>query len=49
MDIRFFGDRMDEHGNDYPLMRAINDNNYGYSFEVKDYNDVWQMLKMGIR
>ena len=49
MDIRFFGDRMDEYGNDYPLMRAINDNNYGYSFQVKDYNEVWSMLKMGIR
>ena len=49
MDIRFFGDRMDEHGNDYPLMKAIDKGNYGYSFTVKDYHDVWQMLKMGIR
>ena len=46
-DIRFFGDRMDEHGNDYPLMKAIADKNLGYSFQVKDYHDVWDMLKKG--
>ena len=48
-DLRFFGDRMDEHGNDYPLAVAIAENHLGYAFQVKDYNEVWSMLKMGIR
>ena len=48
-DLRFFGDRMDEHGNDYPLAISIAENYMGYAFQVKDYKEVWKVLKMGIR
>ena len=48
-EIRFFGDRMDEHGNDYPLAIAIVENHMGYAFQVDGYKDVQKMLRMGIR
>ena len=48
-EIRFFGDRMDEHGNDYPLAIAIAQNHMGYAFHVDGYKDVQKMLRMGIR
>ena len=48
-DLRFFGDRMEEDGNDYPLAIAIAQNHLGYAFKVDGYKEVWQMLKMGIR
>ena len=44
-DLRFFGDRMDEHGNDYPLAIAIAQKHLGYAFQVDGFEDVWQMLK----
>ena len=43
-DLRFFGDRMDEHGNDYPLAIAIAEKHMGYAFQVDGYEDVKQML-----
>ena len=48
-EIRFFGDRMDEHVNDYPLAIAIAQNHMGYAFHVDGYKDVQKMLRMGIR
>ena len=48
-DLRFFGDRMEEDGNDYPLATAIAQNHLGYAFKVDGYKEVWKMLKMGIR
>ena len=43
-DLRFFGDRMDEHGNDYPLAIAIAEKHMGYAFQVDGYEDVKEML-----
>jgi len=40
--IYFFGDRMDEGGNDYPLAQAIKN---GRVFAVKDWQDTWEKLK----
>ena len=44
-ELRFFGDRMDENGNDYPLAIAIAQKHLGYAFQVDGYKDVWEMLK----
>lgn len=41
-DIRFFGDRMEEGGNDYPLAKA---NKRGKNYHVKDWRDTWKLLK----
>ena len=43
-EIRFFGDRMDENGNDYPLAIAIANKHLGYAFQVDGYEDVKEML-----
>jgi phosphomannomutase len=45
--IRFFGDRMEEGGNDYPLANALNSTMYlnAKSFRVKDWKDTWEKLK----
>ena len=43
-EIRFFGDRMDEHGNDYPLAIAIAEKHLGYAFQVDGHEDVKEML-----
>lgn len=39
--ILFFGDRMDEDGNDYPLAQA---NKKGMNYHVKDWRDTWSKL-----
>tara|TARA_B100001057_G_scaffold333012_1_gene333530 strand:- start:17 stop:706 length:690 start_codon:yes stop_codon:yes gene_type:complete len=44
-DIVFFGDRLDEHGNDRPLADAITDNKLGLVVEVLDWKDTWKKLK----
>jgi phosphomannomutase len=40
--IVFFGDRMDEGGNDYPLALA---NYNGKNYNVKDWKHTWEILK----
>ena len=40
--IVFFGDRMDEDGNDYPL--ALSNYN-GKNYHVKDWKHTWEILK----
>lgn len=42
--LMFFGDKMDELGNDYPLKKAIEDNNLGSCFEVKDWQHTKKIL-----
>ena len=41
-DIRFFGDRMEQGGNDWPLANA---NRKGKNYHVKDWRDTWKLLK----
>lgn len=43
--FHFFGDRMDQDGNDYPLANAILDNDVGKCYYIKDYKDTWIRLK----
>ena len=43
--LRFFGDRCDEGGNDYSLAIAIAQKHLGYAFNVDNYKEVWDMLK----
>jgi phosphomannomutase len=40
--IIFFGDRMDQGGNDYPLATA---NKTGKNYHVKDWKHTWEILK----
>ena len=44
-ELVFFGDRMDPLGNDYPLSKIILDNSLGKCYNVKDYNETWELLK----
>ena len=44
-ELVFFGDRMDLLGNDYPLSKIILDNSLGKCYNVKDYNETWELLK----
>tara|TARA_Y100001963_G_scaffold155465_1_gene246729 strand:+ start:456 stop:1166 length:711 start_codon:yes stop_codon:yes gene_type:complete len=44
-EIRFFGDRCEEGGNDYSLAIAIAEKQWGYAFKVDNYKEVWDMLK----
>tara|TARA_B100000902_G_scaffold180531_1_gene173511 strand:+ start:1418 stop:2113 length:696 start_codon:yes stop_codon:yes gene_type:complete len=44
-EIVFFGDRMDEDGNDYPLKKVIVDNNRGTCYHVSDYKETWEILR----
>lgn len=44
-ELYFFGDRMDEAGNDYPLAKVIIDKAIGQCYNVKDYKDTWDKLK----
>ena len=44
--IYFFGDRMDEGGNDYPLKKALWDGYYNQKcIAVKNWQDTWEQLK----
>jgi len=44
-ELHFFGDRMDEAGNDYPLRKIILDNDLGFCYNVRDYEHTWELLK----
>ncbi len=44
-DIRFFGDRMDENGNDYGLAKAITDGGHGISYHVSGWEQTWDIIK----
>ena len=41
----FFGDRMDPAGNDYPLAKAIWDNNLGQCHHVSNWQETWNILR----
>ena len=41
-DIRFFGDKMEQGGNDYPLAKA---NKHGKNYAVRNWQDTWNKLK----
>ena len=43
--IIFFGDKMHQGGNDYPLSYILLDNNQGECYHVKDWKDTWNKLK----
>lgn len=43
--FKFFGDRMDNEGNDYPLAKVIIDKALGTCYHVKDYNETWTELE----
>ena len=44
-DVIFFGDRLDEYGNDRPLADALTKNKLGLVVEVKGWEDTWSKLK----
>jgi len=44
-EIHFYGDRMDEYGNDYPLKKKIIDNDLGLCYSVKGWKHTWELLK----
>lgn len=41
----FFGDTTYEGGNDYPLKKAIEDNNLGTTYQVNGWKDTWEILE----
>ena len=43
--IYFFGDKLKEGENDYPLGHAIEKRSLGMVFEVTDYHHTWDLLK----
>ena len=42
-ELHFFGDRMEEGGNDYSLAEAVKKRG-GYSYSVNTYKDTWELL-----
>jgi len=42
--IRFYGDRMDIAGNDYPLKKQIVDKGIGICYNVNNYKETWKLL-----
>lgn len=46
-ELIFFGDDMNETGNDYPLMRAIVDNDRGHVYNVQNWKETWNLLQYG--
>ena len=44
-DVIFFGDSLDEYGNDRPLADAITNNKLGLVQPVTDWKDTWDKLK----
>ena len=44
-ELYFFGDRMDDDGNDYPLSTAILEKQLGKCYCVKDWKHTWKLLK----
>lgn len=45
IEFHFFGDRMDEKGNDYPLAKVLLDKSLGHCYTVNSYNDTWKYLQ----
>ena len=45
-ELHFFGDRMEEGGNDYTLAEAVKERG-GKAYYVKDYKDTWEILNKG--
>ena len=43
--IVFFGDRMDEGGNDYPLANELFNNYQGVNHSVDSWKDTWEILR----
>jgi len=43
--LYFFGDRMEEGGNDCSLAMAIRDKKWGETFHVCDYKHTWKLLE----
>ena len=43
--IHFYGDAMFEGGNDKPLADALKKYQLGFSHQVRDWNETWQLLK----
>lgn len=43
--IVFFGDRIDEGGNDYPLASKLSNVYQGVSYSVKSWRETWEILK----
>ena len=43
-ELHFFGDKMNEGGNDYSLAIAIANNMMGEAYHVKDYKETWELL-----
>ncbi len=42
--LHFFGDRMDQAGNDHGLAVAISEGGLGYCYHVRDWRDTWDRL-----
>ena len=43
--IVFFGDRMDEGGNDYPLANTLNKSYQGKNHWITDWKETWEILQ----
>ena len=43
--LHFYGDKLKEGENDYPLGQAITEKNWGVVHEVTDFHDTWNLLK----
>ena len=44
-ELHFFGDRMDDDGNDYPLSTVILEQQLGKCYCVTDWQHTWKLLK----
>ena len=43
--LHFYGDKLKEGENDYPLAHAIEQGNWGMVHEVNNYRDTWNLLR----
>ena len=43
-ELHFFGDKMNEGGNDYSLAMAIASNMMGEAYNVEDYKETWELI-----
>ena len=43
--LHFYGDKLEEGENDYPLSQAITEKNWGIVHKVTDFHDTWNQLK----
>ena len=44
-EVAFFGDACQEGGNDYPLAKAILEKNQGTVYNVRDWNETYEILR----